>query len=96
MLAIGRALMARPRLLLLDEPSMGLAPMVVDTIFEVMARINQEGMALLVVEQHVTKALGLAGRGYVLEDGRIVLAGTRGELKRHPAVAAAYLGVGAG
>jgi branched-chain amino acid transport system ATP-binding protein len=93
MLAIGRALMARPRLLLLDEPSQGLAPVVVDTMFEVMARINRAGVALLLVEQHVTKALALASRGYVLEDGRIVLAGTREELRHHPLIASAYLGV---
>ncbi len=93
MLAIGRALMARPRLLLLDEPSLGLAPVVVDTIFEVMGRINQGGVALLLVEQHVTKALALAARGYVLEDGRIVLAGSRAELQHHPLVASAYLGM---
>ena len=96
MLAIGRALMARPRLLLLDEPSQGLAPVVVDTIFEVMRRINQAGVALLLVEQHVTKALAVAGRGYVLEDGRIVLAGSGEELRHHPLVAAAYLGVATG
>ena len=93
MVSIGRALMARPRLLLLDEPSQGLAPVVVDTIFEVMAQINRAGVALLLVEQHVTKALALASRGYVLEDGRIVLAGTRAELRHHPLVASAYLGV---
>ncbi len=96
MLAISRALMARPRLLLLDEPSQGLAPLVVDTIFDVMRRINQTGVALLLVEQHVTKALALATRGYVLEDGRIVLAGSREELAHHPLVASAYLGVTAG
>ncbi len=96
MLAIGRALMARPRLLLLDEPSQGLAPVVVDTIFEVMARINRAGVALLLVEQHVTKALALASRGYVLEDGRIVLVGTREELRHHPLIASAYLGVATG
>ncbi len=93
MLATGRALMARPRLLLLDEPSQGLAPVVVDTIFDVMRQINRAGVALLLVEQHVTKALALAGRGYVLEDGRIVLAGAAGQLAQHPLVASAYLGV---
>ena len=93
MVAIGRALMARPRLLLLDEPSQGLAPMVVATIFDVMRRINQAGAALLLVEQHVTKALDLAARGYVLEDGRIVLQGRREELRNHPLIASAYLGV---
>jgi branched-chain amino acid transport system ATP-binding protein len=96
MVAIGRALMARPRLLLLDEPSQGLAPVVVDTIFEVMRQIHQAGVALLLVEQHVTRALALAGRGYVLEDGRIVLAGAAGQLTQHPLVASAYLGVTAG
>ena len=93
MLAIGRALMARPRLLLLDEPSQGLAPLVVDAIFEVMGRINRAGVALLLVEQHVSKALEVAARGYVLEDGRIVLEGSREVLSHHPLVASAYLGV---
>ncbi len=93
MLAIGRALMARPRLLLLDEPSQGLAPVVVDAIFEVMGGINRAGVALLLVEQHISKALEVAARGYVLEDGRIVLGGSRDELTHHPLVASAYLGV---
>ena len=75
MLAIGRALMAEPRLLLLDEPSMGLAPLFVQTIFEILKTIRDQGVTVLLVEQNAAKALQLADRGYVLETGRIVLAG---------------------
>ena len=92
MLAIGRALMARPRLLLLDEPSLGLAPRLVDEVFAALARLRQEGLTLLLVEQMAEAALGIADRGYVLEQGRIVLEGTAGELLRNERVAHAYLG----
>lgn len=92
MLAMGRSLMARPRLLLLDEPSMGLAPILVDEIFAVVRRINQAGTTILLVEQNAYKALGLAGRGYILETGEIVKSGPASELMRDDAVKAAYLG----
>jgi len=92
MLAIGRALMSRPRLVLLDEPSMGLAPMVVKTIFEVIAEINRDGVAVLLVEQNATSALRIAGRGYVLETGQVVLADTAAGLLTDDRVRQAYLG----
>ena len=93
MLAIGRALMARPRLLLLDEPSMGLAPLIVQDIFRTLQRINAEdGLTIFLVEQNVKQALKLAQRAYVLENGRIVLEGSGAELLGDPRVQAAYLG----
>jgi branched-chain amino acid transport system ATP-binding protein len=92
MLAIGRALMSRPRVLLLDEPSLGLAPLLIQTIFEVIADIRSRGTAVLLVEQNARAALAIASRGYVLELGRIALAGTSAELLANDAVAAAYLG----
>jgi branched-chain amino acid transport system ATP-binding protein len=92
MLAIGRALMARPRLLLLDEPSMGLAPIVVQEIFRTLQTINRDGLTLFLVEQNVRQALRIAHRAYVLETGRIVLQGTGRELLDEPRVQAAYLG----
>jgi branched-chain amino acid transport system ATP-binding protein len=92
MLAIGRAMMARPRIMLLDEPSMGLAPLIIAEIFHLLADLHGQGMAILLVEQNARKALALAHRGYVLESGRIVLAGPAAELARSPAVVAAYLG----
>ena len=92
MLAISRALMARPRLLLLDEPSLGLAPRLVREVFEALARLRDEGLTLLIVEQLAEAALGIADRGYVLEQGRIVLEGTAADLLRHEDVARAYLG----
>ena len=92
MLAIGRALMARPKLLLLDEPSLGLAPLMVDKIFEMIQRISRQGKTILLVEQNAHAALGLADRGYVMETGRIVLEDTAEALLRNPAVQAAYLG----
>ncbi|CAO5156381.1 branched chain amino acid/phenylalanine ABC transporter ATP binding subunit LivF [Frankia sp. AiPs1] len=92
MLAIGRALMSRPRLVLLDEPSMGLAPMVVRTIFEVIAEINRDGVAVLLVEQNAASALRIAGRGYVLETGEVVLANTAADLLADDRVRQAYLG----
>ncbi|MDT3439644.1 MULTISPECIES: ABC transporter ATP-binding protein [unclassified Pseudofrankia] len=92
MLAIGRALMSRPRLLLLDEPSMGLAPLVVRTIFDVIAQINAEGVAVLLVEQNAAQALKIANRGYVLETGQVVLDGPSGDLLADDRVRQAYLG----
>ena len=92
MLAIGRALMTRPRLLLLDEPSLGLAPMLAREIFRVIRRINESGVAVLLVEQNARRALALASRGYVLETGRLVTSGTSGELSADARVRTAYLG----
>jgi len=92
MLAIGRALMAAPRLLLLDEPSMGLAPILVDEIFHIVKTINQGGTTVLLVEQNAYKALRLANRAYILETGEIVRTGTGPELLGDDAVRAAYLG----
>ncbi|HEY8368298.1 MAG TPA: ABC transporter ATP-binding protein [Thermodesulfobacteriota bacterium] len=93
MLAIGRALMARPKLLLLDEPSTGLAPLVVAEIFEMVARIRAEGTAVLLVEQNARQALRIADRAYVLETGRVVMAGPAAELAESPEVRRAYLGL---
>jgi branched-chain amino acid transport system ATP-binding protein len=92
MLAIGRALMARPRLLLLDEPSMGLAPVLVEQIFETVLTINREGVTILLVEQNAAMALSIAERGYVLETGRLALEGGARELADNPEVRRAYLG----
>jgi branched-chain amino acid transport system ATP-binding protein len=92
MLAIGRALMACPRLLLLDEPSLGLAPAIVDQLFEVIAGIHREGVAVLLVEQNTVQALAIAARAYVLEQGRIVAEGAAGELAQDPRIREAYLG----
>jgi branched-chain amino acid transport system ATP-binding protein len=92
MLAVARALMSRPRLLLLDEPSLGLAPQIVERIFEVLAEISRAGMALLLVEQNAHKALALAHRAYVIETGEIVMRGTGAELLASPEVRRAYLG----
>jgi branched-chain amino acid transport system ATP-binding protein len=93
MLCIGRALMSRPKVLLLDEPSLGLAPLMVDTIFQVIRDINQEGTTILLIEQNALKALGVAARGYVLETGRIVKEGTSKALLDSPDVQRAYLGI---
>lgn len=92
MLAIGRALMARPRLLLLDEPSMGLAPQAVAEVFHIIREINKQGATILLVEQNARQALKAAGLGYVMETGKIVLSGSTSELERDPRVVAAYLG----
>jgi branched-chain amino acid transport system ATP-binding protein len=93
MLAVGRALMSRPKLLLLDEPSMGLAPMLIQQIFDIIVEINQQGTTILLVEQNAQQALSRAHRAYVLETGRIVKEGTGAELLHDPAVKDAYLGV---
>lgn len=94
MLAIGRALMSRPRLLLLDEPSMGLAPQIIQQIFRIITEINSQGTTILLVEQNATQALRRAHRAYVLETGAVTRAGTGLELLADPAVKQAYLGVG--
>jgi branched-chain amino acid transport system ATP-binding protein len=95
MLAMARALMARPKLLLLDEPSLGLAPMVVEHIFETITRINAEGTTILLVEQNAQMALQVAHRAYVLETGRVVMSGTAAQLISDPRVREAYLGIDA-
>jgi branched-chain amino acid transport system ATP-binding protein len=92
MLAMGRSLMSAPRLLLLDEPSMGLAPILVDEIFAVIKRISEAGATILLVEQNAFKALGLASRGYILETGQVIKTGPAKDLMQDEAVKAAYLG----
>jgi branched-chain amino acid transport system ATP-binding protein len=94
MLALGRALMSRPRLLLLDEPSLGLAPLLVKEVFKIVSRLNQRGVTILLVEQNAAAALQIAGYGYVLETGRVVLEGSGAELLAHPQLKDAYLGDG--
>jgi branched-chain amino acid transport system ATP-binding protein len=94
MLAMGRGLMARPKLLMLDEPSMGLAPVVVETIFEIIQKLNGDGITILLVEQNANLALSIADRGYVLETGSITLTGTGKELRANDEVRKAYLGEG--
>jgi branched-chain amino acid transport system ATP-binding protein len=93
MVAIGRGLMARPRLLMIDEPSLGLAPNVVDRVMDAVKTINRDGTAVLLVEQDVALALDIADRGYVLENGRIVLSALAAQLRRDPAIRKAYLGI---
>lgn len=93
MLAIGRALMAAPRLLLMDEPSLGLAPVIVDEVFEVVRTINAAGMSVLLVEQNVQRALELSSRGYLLSEGRIVLEGSSAALLADDRVRRSVLGV---
>jgi branched-chain amino acid transport system ATP-binding protein len=93
MLAIARGLMSRPRVLLLDEPSLGLAPILVDQIFDIIRDINQEGTTILLIEQNAAKALAVANRGYVLETGRIVMEGPTSTLLKSPDVQKAYLGI---
>jgi branched-chain amino acid transport system ATP-binding protein len=92
MLAVGRALMSRPRLLLLDEPSLGLAPLLVKEVFHIINLLNQRGVTILLVEQNAAAALKIAHHGYVLETGRVVLAGSGAELLAHPQLRRAYLG----
>jgi branched-chain amino acid transport system ATP-binding protein len=94
MCAIGRALMARPKLLLLDEPSMGLAPIFVEKIFEIVKEINEQGTPILLVEQNALMALDVADRGYVLETGKVALEGPAGELRQNEQVRKTYLGEG--
>jgi branched-chain amino acid transport system ATP-binding protein len=92
MLAIGRAMMSEPRLLLLDEPSLGLAPIIIQQIFEIIEQLRQDGVTVFLVEQNANQALKLADRGYVLENGRIVMQGSGAELLANPDVRKAYLG----
>jgi branched-chain amino acid transport system ATP-binding protein len=92
MLAIGRALMSRPRILLLDEPSLGLAPILVQQIFSIISEINSQGTTILLVEQNALQALNVAGRGYVLQTGRVALAGPAQELRQNESVRKLYLG----
>jgi branched-chain amino acid transport system ATP-binding protein len=92
MLAIGRAMMARPKVLLLDEPSMGLAPILVEQIFQTIVEINQQGVTVLLVEQNALMALGIASRGYVLQTGEVVLADDAKVLQQNEMVRKAYLG----
>jgi branched-chain amino acid transport system ATP-binding protein len=92
MLAVGRALMTRPRLLILDEPSLGLAPLVVEFIFDMLAEINSQGVTVLLVEQNAVMALKLANRAYVLENGQVILSGPSALLARDEKVRKAYLG----
>jgi branched-chain amino acid transport system ATP-binding protein len=93
MLAMGRALMARPKLLLLDEPSLGLAPVIVDKIYEIIRQINKEGTTILLVEQMAQYALDVSTRGYVLETGKVALTNDSKSLQNDPAVQKAYLGI---
>jgi branched-chain amino acid transport system ATP-binding protein len=92
MLAMGRALMARPKVLLLDEPSMGLSPILVDTIFEVVNDIHSRGVTILLVEQNASRALQIASRGYVMDSGEVTMSGEGKQLLSDPRVRAAYLG----
>ena len=91
MLAMGRALMSKPKMILLDEPSMGLSPIYVNEIFDIIKKINADGVTVLLVEQNANKALNIANRAYVLETGKIVLEGDAHELLTNPQVKAAYL-----
>jgi branched-chain amino acid transport system ATP-binding protein len=92
MLALGRALMSKPKVLLLDEPSMGIAPILVQKIFETIVELNKSGISILLVEQEATKALSVASRAFVLETGKVVLSGAAGEMLNNPEVKRAYLG----
>jgi branched-chain amino acid transport system ATP-binding protein len=92
MLAIGRGLMSEPRLLILDEPSLGLSPLLVEEMFTLIGRLNRDGLAILLVEQNVVQSLAVAHRAYVLENGRIALSGAAAELAEHPELRRSYLG----
>ncbi|RYH58412.1 MAG: ABC transporter ATP-binding protein [Alcaligenaceae bacterium] len=92
MLALARSLMSRPKLLILDEPSLGLAPLIVEEIFGIIRRIRDDGTAILLVEQNANMALGISDHGYVLESGRVLISGTAEELMRNPQVQQAYMG----
>jgi branched-chain amino acid transport system ATP-binding protein len=92
MLAIGRGLMSEPRLLILDEPSLGLSPLLVEEMFTLIGRLNRDGLAILLVEQNVVQSLAIAHRAYVLENGRIALSGAAAELAEHPELRKSYLG----
>ena len=93
MLAIGRALMARPRLLILDEPSLGLSPLLVQELFRVLKKLNEQGVSILLVEQNVVQALRISHRGYILESGKIVMHGGSAELRSSDTVRKSYLGI---
>jgi branched-chain amino acid transport system ATP-binding protein len=93
MVAIGRALMARPRLLLMDEPSLGLAPVVVDEVFRVIERVRSEGVSVVLVEQNVRRAFNISSRAYLLAEGRVVMEGPSSELADSPEIRRAVLGV---
>ena len=93
MLAISRALMSEPKLLILDEPSLGLSPLLVEIMFSLIKRINRDGLAILLVEQNVAQSLAIADRGYVLENGTIVLSGPASELAANPSLRRSYLGI---
>ena len=93
MLAVGRALMSRPKLIMMDEPSLGLAPLIVKEIFEIIKTVNASGITVLLIEQNANMALAIADRGYVMETGNIILSGTAKELANNPSVASAYLGI---
>jgi len=93
MLAIGRSLMAEPRLLILDEPSLGLSPLLVEEMFELIRQINADGLTILLVEQNVVQSLDLANRAYILEQGAFALSGPAGDLKQNPELKRAYLGM---
>jgi branched-chain amino acid transport system ATP-binding protein len=92
MLAIGRGLMGEPRLLILDEPSLGLSPILVEEMFTLIGRLNADGLAILLVEQNVVQSLAIAHRAYVLENGRMALSGSAAELAQHPDLRKSYLG----
>lgn len=93
MLALGRALMAEPKLMMLDEPSLGLAPLVIDQIFEALTQIRHQRVSILLVEQNAAKALEFADRCYLLETGRVVMSGTAEEMRKNPVVQEVYLGM---
>ncbi|NLC84875.1 MAG: ATP-binding cassette domain-containing protein, partial [Ruminococcaceae bacterium] len=93
MLAIGRAMIMEPKLLILDEPSLGLAPIIVDEVFHILKQMKEQGTSMLIIEQNLMKALSVADRGYVMETGQMVLEGSSQELLQDPMVLKAYLGV---